>query len=177
MKLAALKNDVGTLNVLINKLIKWRLKGSYSHTEIVFEPGDSVEALVPDGNLQPDSNGALWCASSVGTEVMPSWSTYRAGKLGGVRFRRIVLDPKMYDLFSTDNPAIVAAKWMRDNQGRSYDWNLILGYLSWLIPDKKNAVICSEACAEMLGIGDAWRFDPCALVAVVISKEYILGRM
>lgn len=32
---------------------------------------------------------------------------------------------------------------------------------------KRSRVVCSEACAEMLGFGDAWRFDPCALRAVV----------
>jgi hypothetical protein len=63
-----------------------------------------------------------------------------------------------------------AAQWADENQGRLYDWQLILGFVAWLIPNKKSRVMCSEACAEMLGVPDAWRFDPCGLRAVVIWK-------
>ncbi len=35
------------------------------------------------------------------------------------------------------------------------------------MPHKHSRVMCSEACAEMLGLDDAWRLDPCALRPVV----------
>ena len=36
---------------------------------------------------------------------------------------------------------------------------------------KRSRVMCSEACAEMLGFDDAWRFDPCVLRAAVVAKS------
>ena len=35
---------------------------------------------------------------------------------------------------------------------------------------KRSRVMCSEACAEMLGFDDAWRFDLCVLRAAVGVK-------
>lgn len=39
-----------------------------------------------------------------------------------------------------------------------------------VMPHKSSRVMCSEACAEMLGLDDAWRFDPCVLRAAVGAK-------
>ena len=36
-----------------------------------------------------------------------------------------------------------------------------------VLEGKRSRVMCSEACAEMLGFDDAWRFDPCVLRAAV----------
>lgn len=57
------------------------------------------------------------------------------------------------------------------HEGSLYDWQLILGFLAWLIPHKKDRVMCSETCAEMLGFDDAWRFDPCVLRAAVMGVK------
>ena len=97
-----------------------------------------------------------------------AWRTEQSGKLGGVRFKRIVLGDK-WTLDPVSNPE-QAAQWARDNEGRLYDWQLILGFLAWAVPHKRSRVICSEACAEMLGLEDAWRFDPCVLRAAVGAK-------
>jgi len=150
-----------------NILIRLRLRGIYSHSEIVFEPGDGVDALMPDGTCAPDADGALWCVSSTWLEHIPAWSPRRPGKRGGVRFKRIVLGDK-WTLDATPACPQRAAQWALDNQGRLYDWQLILGFLAWVIPHNSSRVMCSEACAEMLGLQDAWRFDPCALRAVAV---------
>lgn len=42
-----------------NVLIRLRLRGPYSHSEIVFEPGDGVDHLMPDGTCALDVTGAL----------------------------------------------------------------------------------------------------------------------
>ena len=165
MKLASYKSTRPGIMGLGNILIRLRLRGIYSHSEIVFEPGDGVDHLMPDGTCAPDADGAMWCVSSTGLERIPAWSQRRAGKRGGVRFKRIVLSDK-WTLDPVSNPEH-AARWAVENEGRLYDWQLILGFLAWVIPHKRSRVVCSEACAEMLGLEDAWRFDPCALRAVV----------
>ncbi len=165
MKLASYHGTRAGLMGLGNWLIRLRLRGIYSHSEIVFEPGDGVDHLMPDGTCEPDAGGALWCVSSTGLERIPAWSHRRAGKRGGVRFKRIVLSDK-WTLDAVSSPEH-AAKWAVLNQGALYDWQLILGFLAWLIPHKTSRVMCSEACAEMLGFDDAWRFDPCVLRAAV----------
>lgn len=167
MKLASYHGTRSGLLGLGNVLIRLRLRGRYSHSEIVFEPGDGVDALMPDGTCAPDADGALWCVSSTGVEHIPVWSARRPGKRGGVRFKRIVLGDK-WDLLPARQHPAVSATWAVANQGRLYDWQLVLGFLAWLIPQKASRVMCSEACAEMLGMPDAWRFDPCALRAVAV---------
>lgn len=165
MKLASYHGTRPGLMGLGNVLIRLRLRGPYSHSEIVFEPGDGVDHLMPDGTCAPDADGALWCVSSTGLEHIPAWSARRPGKRGGVRFKRIVLGDK-WTLDPVSNPE-QAARWAVENEGRLYDWQLILGFLAWVIPHKSSRVMCSEACAEMLGLLDAWRFDPCSLRAVM----------
>lgn len=170
MKLANYHGTRAGLMGIGNVLIRLRLRGIYSHSEIVFEPGDGVDHLMPDGTCAPDADGALWCVSSTGLERIPAWSFRRAGKRGGVRFKRIVLGSK-WDLDPTDRDPMMAAVWAHDSQGALYDWQLILGFLAWFIPHKKDRVMCSEACAEMLGFDDAWRFDPCVLRAAVMGVK------
>lgn len=72
-----------------NKAIRWRLGTKYTHSEVLFEPQDNVAHLMPDGNIEPDEFGNYWCASSVFGEKLPKYSLRRAGKTGGVRFKRI----------------------------------------------------------------------------------------
>ena len=167
MKLASYKGTRAGLMGIGNVLIRLRLRGIYSHSEIVFEPGDGVDHLMPDGTCKPDTMGALWCVSSNGLEPVPTWSPRRAGRRGGVRFKRIVLGDKWH-LREVPHSPEYAARWAVDNQGRLYDWQLVIGFLAWLVPHKKSRVMCSEACAEMLGYDDAWRFDPCVLDAVAV---------
>ncbi len=169
MKLASYHGTRAGLMGLGNVLIRLRLRGRYSHSEVVFEPGDGVDHLMPDGTCEPDASGALWCVSSTGLEHIPPWSARRPGKRGGVRFKRIALGAK-WTLDATPASPHQAAQWARDNQGRLYDWQLILGFLAWVVPHKRSRVMCSEACAEMLGLPDAWRFDPCALRAAVAGR-------
>ena len=83
------------------------------------------------------------------------------------------LDPKKWGLRKSKGNPQKAARWATDNQGRLYDWQLILGGLSWLIPQKKSRVTCSEACGEMEGYDEAWRLDPCTLDVVTRSPSQL----
>lgn len=170
MKLASYIGTREGIYGLGNVLIRLRLGGQESHSEIVFEPGDGPEVavLMPDGRLEPDANGALWCCSSVGLERIPSHSPRRAGRLGGVRFKRIILG-KSWALDHTDADPLRAAQWANQNQGRLYDWQSIGRYLLWVLPSKASRGMCSEVCATMLGVRaeDAHLFDPRVLRAAV----------
>jgi hypothetical protein len=171
MLLASYKSTRPGIQGVANRIIRWRLKGPYSHSEIVFEPGDDVGAWMPDGTCQPDANGALWCVSSVAGERLPAWSDRRAGALGGVRFKRITLDPSRWDLVPVQADPLKAASLARLIEGAMYDWQQVAGYLSWLIPDKADRWSCAEVCAYLMCIPDAWRFDPCVLHATTLSKR------
>lgn len=162
MKFASYRGTRSGIAGIGNIAIRSRLRGPFSHTEIVFMPGDGVDELMPDGTCEPDADGALWCASSASFERMPTWSRRRAGRLGGVRMKRIVLNDKwvLDDLPGQD--ARAAATWARENEGMLYDWQLILGFVAWIIPQKESRAMCTEACLRMLGVNEAWRFDPCS---------------
>lgn len=169
MKLASYHGTRSGLMGLGNAAIRLRLRGKFSHTEIMFEPGDGVDHMMPDGTCAPDANGAYWMASSVGLERIPVWSNRRAGRLGGWRMKRIVPDPRKWTLDEVKSDPIVAASMARENEGSLYDWQLVLQFIGWIIPQKMSRGHCAEVAARMLGIPaeDAWRFDPCSLPAAV----------
>lgn len=169
MKLASYKGTHSGYKGLGNILIRWRLKGIHSHSELVFTPEDNVSHLMPDGSCEP-IDGAYWCASSTGTDVLPMWSSRRAGKYGGVRFKRVKLDLENWDLVEVKQSPIKAAQWFKTNEGALYDWQLILGGLAWFIPNKLSRWMCSESCATALGYSSPERFDPCTLHAAVSNN-------
>ena len=146
-----------------------------SHSELVFEPTDGVDKYMPDGTCQPDSEGKLWCASSTGTDTLPSWSKRRAGKLGGVRFKRINFDDKtkweLTPIVDTDAESI--ALFFNRVEGSMYDWQAILGFIAKFIHDKADRRMCSEVVAEALNIPEASTIDPCKLQKIV--KEIYAG--
>lgn len=165
MLVAFYKSTRPGLQGIANRVIRLRLRSIYSHCEVVFEPEGQVGQWMPDGSSASGADGSLWCASSVAGEALPAHSPRRAGKTGGVRFKRIVLNPDHWDVRRVAcNPA-VAAQWFQDHAGELYDWQLILGFVSWVIPQKALRWTCSEACAAASGMPEdnAWRFDPANL--------------
>ena len=147
MKLANYNSTQKGFAGLANILIRFRMGGHISHNEVVFEPGDGVDHLMPDGTTQPDENGAVWCASSTASDIMPEWSIRRPGGHGGVRFKRIVIDDGKWDILPYKKDPVKAAEYFKANEGRAYDWRLIFGFIVWLIPNKKSKIVCSEGCA------------------------------
>lgn len=166
MKLASYKSTRTAWRGIGNVLVRWRLRGIYSHCEIVFEPGDQVDALMPDGTSAPQA-GALWCASATATDTMPAWSKRRAGHTGGVRFKRIDVTDGQWDLLPLPADPRKAALIMLAHEGALYDWQGIFGYLAWPIPHKASRYSCGEIAALSIGLADPWRFDPCVLHAAI----------
>lgn len=167
MLLASYTGTRPGLQGLANRAIRFRLGGPYSHTELVFEPDDDVDGLMPDGTCAAGADGSLWCGSSVAAEPMPDYSTRRAGRTGGVRMKRVALDPTRWELLPLAGDAWRAARWFREHQGAPYDWQLIAGFLAWVVPQKSARWTCSEAVAAAAGFPDPQRFDPCTLRAAV----------
>ncbi|CAN7566055.1 hypothetical protein [Acidovorax sp. LjRoot117] len=161
---------------IANRLIRFRLQSKESHTEVVFEPGDGVDGLMPDGTCQPDATGALWCASSVAWERLPKHSR-RAGKRGGVRFKRIALKPEHWHLQPYRRDPMLAAQRIKRREGEPYSWRLILGWVGWLItvirPPSRRKTVCSQLAAEAGGVApeQAFRLDPATLRHVVEAEN------
>lgn len=172
MKLASYIGTRPGIMGIGNRLIRLRLRGRVSHCEVVFEPGDGVDHLMPDGTCEPDAENRLWCFSSVGLEELPSYSPRRAGRVGGARFKRIhVHDWTKWELDNTKAQPLIAARLALQLQGTLYDWQYIAGFLAWPIPNKDDRLACSEACAAVLGFKEPYRYDPCSLQAVVRSAN------
>lgn len=128
---------------LFNRLAAWWQRGPYSHVELV---------------LGYDSTGAAICASS---SMMD----------GGVRVKHMRLDPAHWDLVDVDAPVQHAWGWLNEHEGAGYDYLGLLGFIARAIGHNPSRFVCSEAVAEMLGIPDGWRFDPCSLYAALAWRE------
>lgn len=176
MLLASYKSVRPGLQGLANIAIRLRTGSHLTHTEVVFQPGDGVDDLMPDGTCQPDANGALWCASSAAAERLPDWSPRRAGRMGGVRFKRIALDPAKWEVVPYRRDARRAALVFKAREGAAYNWTLIAGWVAWVVNviwrPSADRQVCSQIAAEAGGVSpsDARRFDPATLHAAVAAE-------
>lgn len=57
-----------------------------------------------------------------------------------------------------------------DHQGALYDWQGILGFIAWPIPDRAHSWACHEACAAALGHPSPSRTDPAALCETLLWR-------
>ena len=124
---------------LFNKLTCWWLRGPYSHCELV---------------LGQDSNGDFVCASASFLD-------------GGVRIKHMQLNPGHWDLVPVSGDVNDAWYWVGRHHGEGYDLLGFVGFIYRVLGHSKKRWFCSEAVAEMLGMQDGWRFDPCSLHAAV----------
>ena len=124
---------------LFNRLTAWWLRGPYSHCELV---------------LGADAQGLTICASSSFLD-------------GGVRIKHMVLDPGHWDLIEVAGSLADARDWLQQHAGQGYDLLGLVGFIARVLGHDKARWVCSEAVAAMLGIPDAWRFDPCSLWAAL----------
>lgn len=125
---------------LTDKLIRHWLHGKYSHCELVFELVD---------------NGPSLCISS-------------SPRDGGVRSKRILLDAESWDIVPVPDADIAAAwAWAAEHAHEGYDLLGLAGFVWRPESGERNKWFCSEAVAAMLGYPQPWRFDPCALYAIL----------
>ena len=124
---------------LFNRLTSWWLRGPYSHCELV---------------LEIDATGRAVCASSSAMD-------------GGVRIKHMHLNPDHWDLVPVSGDAHDAWHWLAQHHGDGYDYLGLFGFIARVLGHDKARWICSEAVAEMLGMPESWRFDPCSLWAAL----------
>ncbi len=124
---------------LFNRLTSWWLRGAYSHCELL---------------LGTDPLGRTICASSSFMD-------------GGVRVKHMVLDPAHWDVINVEGSADQARDWLQEHHGQGYDLLGLVGFIARVLGHDKARWVCSEAVAAMLGLPDAWRFDPCSLWAAL----------
>lgn len=173
MKLASYTANRPGLAALGSWAIRTRFSGRYSHSEVVFEPGDGVDALMPDGTCDHTASGELWCATSVIAEKLPPWSKYRPGKRGGVRLKRIYLDPAKWDVIAAPADPLYAAFYTQATEGDPFSWRHIFKFFSWAMSfARTKQKTCSQFCAAAFGMAedDAIRIDPCTLHAIMQFK-------
>lgn len=127
---------------LFNRVTSWWLRGAYSHCELV---------------LGHDEMGNAICASSSFLD-------------GGVRVKHMVLDPAHWDIVTTPGKPADAWAWLQKHQGAAYDVLGLVGFIARVLGHDKDRWLCSEAVAAMLGMPDAWRFDPCSLWAALTRQ-------
>lgn len=128
---------------LFDRVTQLWLRGNYSHCELV---------------LETDATGRYVCASS---SMMD----------GGVRVKHMTLNPDHWDVVSVSGSADAAWAWLRKHEGAGYDYLGLLGFVARALGHHPGRFICSEAVAEMLGMADGWRFDPCSLYAALAWRE------
>ena len=158
-------------------LVRQGTNSIFSHTEIVFMPGDGVDDLMPDRTTIPNEAGEFWCASATASDIMPSWSARRAGRRGGIRFKRIAISPNWMEQDITDirNPVDVVNTFLR-LEGLAYDWRHIAGFMGPLFnlafSHSASKFTCTEVCATALGFPEPSRFHPGNLPPAI---EFILS--
>lgn len=124
---------------LFNRLTAWWLRGPYSHCELI---------------LGTDAQGRAICASSSFMDK-------------GVRVKHMALNPAHWDVIEVGGSVAYARDWLQAHNGQGYDLLGLAGFVARVLGHDKDQWVCSEAVAAMLGLPDAWRFDPCSLWAAL----------
>lgn len=127
---------------LFNRLTSWWLRGAYSHCELI---------------LGTDRNGLAVCASSSFMD-------------DGVRVKHMELNPEHWDVIEVSGRPDDAWLWLQQHCGEGYDLLGLVGFMARRVGHHKTRWLCSEAVAAMLGMPDAWRFDPCSLWAALARQ-------
>lgn len=170
-----LASYVGTrpgLQGVANLIIRRRFGRAESHSEVVFEPGDGVDDLMPDGTAAPDAEGRLWGFSFVAAERLPLDSPRRAGKIGGGRLKRIkVHGQPQWTVQKFYRDARAAARLALDLRGMAYAWWLVAGWAGWLLRRvQRSHMVCSQFPAIVFGLARPDLIDP-GLMADILRAE------
>jgi hypothetical protein len=98
----------------------------------------------------------------------------------GVRFKYIdYSEPGMWDFYPLPDhlePRVIA--WYLEHEGEEYDNMGNVRFLFGLIDEDKAKWFCTESNAAALGLPDAWRYSPGALLAILqylYPAELIIG--
>lgn len=184
MKLLLYKGTRPGLSGFGNWCVRFRTKSKYSHVELMFEESDGeIAALaMPDKSLNPDTKGARWCFGATATDIMPDWGgdrRRRAGKWGGVRFKRIAIDPAKWDVIELPYADVQKViDFCLKHEGKAYDWRHIFTFFSVIllgvilnqfINQGEDHWTCGELIGAALGFELPEIFDPKTLSAVALT--------
>lgn len=92
---------------------------------------------------------------------------------GGVRIKRIELDPTKWDVWPVDVAEAAVREWFGHHVGQPYDTLGVAGFVARRLGHNKDGWFCAEAMAASAGYSDAWRFDTCSLASVLQQRRYI----
>jgi hypothetical protein len=148
--LASYKGTLSGWKGLVNRGIRFFTKSIYSHSEICF--GDPFASPVD-------------CLTSTGLE-------------GGVRIKRMMLNPAKWDLVALHNVSESDARnFFLENYGCPYD---LTGTVRTVLPfvgrEHPSRWFCSEVCAAVMGLSEPWRMHPGVLHSVAIHQNKNMGR-
>lgn len=96
---------------------------------------------------------------------------------GGVRAKTIKLAADRWRVYEVPHDAADALGWFVEHNGDRYDVVGLLGFVVRPIKGWLRAFFCSEACAEMMRMPEAWRYSPrtlelyCAAVGQRVQLE------
>ena len=134
---------------LINRAIRFFTKSTYSHSEICL--GDPFA-------------GPVDCITSAGTE-------------GGVRIKRMQLNPDKWDVIALPHVSEGAAwHFLADNAGQPYDFiGCVRSVLPFVRGEHPRKWFCSEVCAAIIGHAEPWRMHPGVLHMVTTQQTKTQG--
>jgi hypothetical protein len=127
---------------IFNRLVCWWLNGPISHGELVLSVVDGVAE----------------CASSSYMD-------------GGVRVKKMVLNPEHWVLVPVQGDEAYARRWLREHKNDCYDTLGLFGLIARRGPGALDKCWCTEAVAAMLGYDDPWRFDPMTLFVALVRVQ------
>ena len=78
---------------------------------------------------------------------------------GGVRLKRIDLDPHKWDVVEIHGDENQARAWFEAHAGEGYDFLGLLGFVWRRGTQDKDKSFCFEACGESLGSNVAWQMN------------------
>jgi hypothetical protein len=145
MKIAFYKATRPFPRGIFNVGVRWWTGGPYSH----------VEAVVAE-----DKDGYCMCASSSIED-------------GGVRIKRMKLDPEHWDIVEIDAPRYEVQQWFIDHKGEGYDFLGLFGFVGPRGIENKKRWFCSEAIAASLGLTDPWSYDPNTLHRYLVNRRFL----
>lgn len=125
-----------------NRFVAWYLRGPYSHCELV---------------LGTDAAGLSECVSASYLD-------------GGVRTKRMQLDPEHWDVVDVPGSTRWPRFWARVHAHDRYDILGLLGFVWRRQTGAQERWFCSEAVAAMLRMPDPWRYDPMTLCSALRWK-------
>jgi hypothetical protein len=147
--LASYKGTHASWQGHVNRGIRLLDRSIYSHSEIAV--GNPFLGAVP-------------CVSSSGVD-------------GGVRQKVMQLNPKNWDVLPLHwvSQEHVDA-FLESEAGKAYDFGGVARFaLPMMVREHPTKWFCSEACASIAGLAEAWRLTPAGLYAVAWARLNRMG--